>query len=58
MLPVRKLRRSQRTDVDFPQLGDRMNRLGYRVSHLTARFRRVWPAGTSVVAVATKPVTR
>ena len=57
MLPVRKVRRAQRTDVDFPQLSDRMNRLGYRVSHLTARLRRVWPAGTSVVAVATKPVT-
>jgi hypothetical protein len=57
MLPVRKVRRAQRSDVDFPQLGDRMNRLGYGVSHLTARLRRVWPAGTSVVAVATKPAT-
>lgn len=55
MLPVRKVRRAQRADVDFPQLSDRVNRLGYRVSHLTARMRRVWPAGTSVVAVATKP---
>lgn len=55
MLPVRKLRRAQRADVDFPQLSDRVNQLGYRVSHLTARMRRVWPAGTSVVAVATKP---
>jgi hypothetical protein len=57
MLPVRKVRRSQRTDVDFPQLGDRMNRLGYRVSHLSARLRRVWPAGTSVVAIATRHAT-
>lgn len=57
MLPVRKVRRAKRTDVDFPQLSDRMNRFGYRVSHLTARYRRVWPAGTSVVAVASRPAT-
>ncbi len=56
MLPVRKLRPGSRSDVDFPRLSDRMNRLGYAVSHLTARWRRLWPAGTSVVAVASKPV--
>ena len=58
MLPVRKLRPGNRSDVDFPRLSDRMNRLGYAVSHLTARWRRVWPAGTSVVAIASKPTTR
>ena len=55
MLPVRKLRPGSRSDVDFPKLSDRMNRLGYTVSHLTARWRRIWPAGTSVVAIASKP---
>lgn len=58
MLPVRKLRPGNRSDVDFPRLSDRMNRLGYAVSHLTARWRRVWPAGTSVVAIASKPTTQ
>jgi len=55
MLLIRKLRRVRRTDVDFPQLSHRVNQLGYRVSHATARVRRIWPAGTSVVAMATKP---
>ena len=38
--------------VDMPRLSDRLNRIGYAVSSGTARLRRVWPAGTSVVAVA------
>jgi Methyltransferase domain len=58
MLPVRKLRPGRRSDVDFPRLSDRMNRLGYAVSHLTARWRRLWPAGTSVVAIASRPAAR
>ncbi len=52
MLPVRKLRRGGRSDVDFPQLSERMNRVGYAVSSRSARWRRFWPAGTSVVATA------
>ena len=52
MLPVRKLRRAERTEVDFPRLSDRVNAVGYAVSRRTARMRRIWPAGTSVVAVA------
>jgi len=55
MLPVRKLRRGQRDDVDFPQLSPFVNRIGYWVSSTTARFRRWWPVGTSVIAVASKP---
>lgn len=55
MLPVRKLRRSKRSDVDFPQLSPFANRAGYWVSSTTARLRRWWPVGTSVIAVASKP---
>jgi Methyltransferase domain len=55
LLVLRKLRRAKRSDVDFPQLGSFVSRIGYRVSHTTARFRRVWPLGTSVVLTATNP---
>lgn len=55
MLPLRKLRPGQRSDVDFPQLSPLVNRIGYWVSSTTARFRRVWPVGTSVIAIAHKP---
>jgi hypothetical protein len=55
LLPVRKLRRTPRQDVDFPTLSPRLNRIGYLISSATARLRRWWPLGTSVVAVATKP---
>jgi hypothetical protein len=55
LLPVRKLRRGQRSDVDFPQLSPVVNRVGYWVSATTARLRRWWPVGTSVIAVASKP---
>jgi hypothetical protein len=54
LLPVRKLRRTVRQDVDFPKLSPRLNRVGYAISSKTARLRRLWPLGTSVVAVATK----
>jgi hypothetical protein len=57
MLPIRKIRPGRRSDVDFPQLGPAMNRIGLTVSSVTARLRRWWPAGTSVIAVATKPET-
>ncbi len=57
MLPLvvkRKLRPST-DNVDMPRLSDRTNRFGYAVSSTTARVRRIWPAGTSVVAVAEVP---
>lgn len=39
-------------NVDMPRLSDRVNRVGYALSSGSSRLRRVWPAGTSVVAVA------
>ena len=54
MLPLvakRKLRPSA-DNVDMPRLSDRVNRIGYAVSSTTGRMRRIWPAGTSVVAIA------
>ena len=52
LLPIRKLRRAKRDSVDFPTLSPIVNKIGYRFSSLTARCRRVWPMGTSVVAIA------
>ncbi len=57
MLPLvvkRRLRPSTNT-VDVPQLSDRMNKVGHAISSVTAKTRRVWPVGTSVVAVAVAP---
>jgi hypothetical protein len=57
MLPLvvkRKIRPSA-DNVDMPRLSDRTNRVGYGVSSTSARLRRIWPAGTSVVAVAEVP---
>lgn len=53
VLPLRKVR-STRSDVDFPRLGPRVNRIGFRISSATARLRRWWPLGTSVFAVCVK----
>lgn len=54
MLPlvVKRKALSSGDNVDMPRLSDRVNRFGYAVSSGSARLRRVWPAGTSVVAVA------
>lgn len=55
MLPLvvkRKLLPSEAGDADMPVLSDRVNRIGYAISSTTSRLRRIWPAGTSVVAVA------
>lgn len=57
MLPLvvkRKLRPSD-DNVDMPRLSDRTNRIGHAISSTTGRLRRIWPAGTSVVAVAEVP---
>ena len=52
LLPVRKIRTAPRDDVDFPQLGRGANAIGRAVSTVTTRLRRIWPAGTSVIAIA------
>jgi hypothetical protein len=54
MLPVRKLRRRRRTAVDFPTLNPTVDRLAYAISSTTCRMRRVWPFGSSLVAVASR----
>ena len=54
MLPLvvkRKLRPSD-DNVDMPRLSDRVNRVGHAISSTTSGMRRIWPAGTSVVAIA------
>ena len=55
LLVVRKFRRAPRTHVDFPQLPTVIDRAGELISRATTALRRIWPAGTSVVAVLTKP---
>jgi hypothetical protein len=52
LLPVRKVRTAPRDHVDFPQLGRGANAIGHAVSTATTRLRRIWPAGTSVIAIA------
>jgi hypothetical protein len=58
LLPIRKLRRAKRESADFPELRPWLNRVGYLISSTTARLRRVWPGGTSAVAVAHRPEVR
>lgn len=55
MLPLvvkRKFVASNNGDADMPVLSDRVNRLGHAISSTTSKLRRIWPAGTSVVAIA------
>lgn len=54
MLPVRKLRRTKRSAVDFPTLAPTVNRIAYAVSSTSSRARRAWPFGSSLVAVANR----
>lgn len=57
LLPIvvkRRLRPSTNT-VDMPVLSPWKNRVGHAVSGTTARARKIWPVGTSVVAVAVVP---
>jgi Methyltransferase domain len=58
LLPIRKLRRAKRNAVDFPTLSPTVNRIGYTVSSLSSRCRRLWPFGSSLVAVATVTAAR
>jgi Methyltransferase domain len=53
LLPARKLRRAERSAVDFPTLSPTVNRVGYAISSLSSRVRRIWPFGSSLVAIAT-----
>lgn len=56
---LRKLRRSTGAAADFPALPTLVDRIAGLVSGATARLRRWWPAGTSVVIVAWRgPVER
>lgn len=55
LLVVRKFRRAPRSHVDFPQLPTFIDRAGELVSRATTALRRLWPAGSSIVAVLTKP---
>lgn len=52
LLPVRKIRTAPRDHVDFPRLGRGANAIGRAVGTTTTRLRRIWPAGTSVIAIA------
>ena len=54
LLVARRLRRAPREQVDFPQLAPRIDALGHAIASVTTATRRVWPFGTSVVAVATR----
>ncbi len=53
LLLARRLRRRPRAQVDFPELPTALDAIGYGVARATTATRRVWPFGTSVVALAT-----
>jgi hypothetical protein len=50
----RPARESSGADVEFPELPRAVNELLYRLGSVSARLRRVWPAGTSLLAVLRK----
>jgi hypothetical protein len=54
LLLVRRLRRAPRDQVDFPELSRTVDAIGHAVARATTSTRRLWPFGTSVVAVATR----
>lgn len=49
---LRKLRRSSGDAAEFPALPRVVDLVAAAVSRTTARFRRWWPAGTSVIVIA------
>jgi len=55
LVAVRKLRRTEREHADFPSLPRFIDRAAELFSRGTTAVRRIWPAGTSVVALLTKP---
>lgn len=54
LVVARRLRPSSNT-VDVPALSPIKNKIGYALSSLTCRLRRIWPHGTSVYAVCHNP---
>jgi SAM-dependent methyltransferase len=54
MLLVRRLRRGPRGQVDFPVLSPKADAVGHAVASATTATRRLWPFGTSAVAIATR----
>jgi len=46
---VRRLRTSDGTEAEFPEFPRWLDRVLLSIARFTTRFRRVWPAGTSVV---------
>jgi trans-aconitate methyltransferase len=55
LVAVRKLQRNEREHADFPSLPRIVDRSAELFSRATTAVRRIWPAGTSVVALLTKP---
>jgi Methyltransferase domain len=53
ILVVRRLRQRPRAHVDFPALPAPLDAIGQGVASATTAARRIWPFGTSAVAVAT-----
>lgn len=49
---LRKMRRSSGEAAEFPELPTALDRVAAAVGRTTARLRRWWPAGTSVLVVA------
>jgi len=57
LVAVRKLQRTEREHADFPSLPRVIDRAAELFSRGTTAVRRIWPAGTSVVALLTKPTS-
>jgi Methyltransferase domain len=53
ILVARRLRVRPRAHADFPELPAPLDAVGHGVASATTAARRIWPVGTSVVAVAT-----
>lgn len=58
LVALRKLRRAARNDVDFPTLPRVIDQCAESFSRATTTLRRLWPAGTSVVALLTPAANR
>lgn len=55
LVAVRKLQRGEREHADFPELPRLVDRSAEMFSRGTTALRRIWPGGTSVTALLTKP---
>ncbi len=55
LVALRKVQRGEREHADFPSLPRFIDRSAEVFSRGTTALRRFWPAGTSVVALLTKP---